>query len=87
MRIDIESHIVATMDADPLDVYVLAVGERFIQITNHGGWLETFDIEVNIKAWDPSDDVWSLVATVYGRNNLWDIIEMYINRFTKGGKS
>ena len=85
MRIDIENHIVATMDPDPLQVIVLAVGERFIQITNHGGWHEVFDIEVNIKDWD--EESWSLVATVYGRSNLWDMVEMYIKRFTKGDKS
>ena len=84
MRIDIEKHIVATMDPDPLQVIVIAAGERFIQITNHGGWNETFDIEVNIRTWgDWQDDVWSLIATAYGRSNLWDMVEMYIKRFTK----
>lgn len=80
MLIDIEKYIVATMDPDPLQVHVLAVGEHTMQITNHGGWVEHFDIE--FAGTDPWDEVeWRLIATAYGRNNLWTIIEMYINRW------
>jgi hypothetical protein len=79
-RMDIEQYLVATMEADPLLVHVVAVGERFIQITNHGGWVEQFDIELSGEdTWGEAE--WRLAATVYGRNNLWTIIEMYINRW------
>jgi hypothetical protein len=83
--IDLTEYVVSYLDADPLPITVLAYGEhRFIQVTQHGSLHEQFDIEISnngaisggLSAWD---EPWLLVATVYGRSNMWTILRMYIN--------
>ena len=82
-----EAHI-ETLEADPLHIWVFRAGNGFIQVTIHQGFHEQFDIEVSntgatgeLSRWE---DPWNLVATAYGRENMWVVLKAYIER--KGGK-
>jgi hypothetical protein len=82
-----EAHI-ETLDADPYLTWIFKAGDGFVQVTNYGGFNEQFDIEVSntgvtgeLYRWE---DPWNLVATAYGRENMWVVLKAYIER--KGGK-
>jgi hypothetical protein len=78
-----EAHI-ETLEADPLHIWVFRASNGFIQVTIHDGFREQFDIEVSnvgvtgeLYGWE---EPWKLVATVYGREELWTILDAYIER-------
>ena len=83
MNIIDESHI-ETLEADPFLTWIFEAGKGFVQVTCHGGFNEHFDIEVSnlgvtgeLYRWE---EPWKLVATVYGRGEMWIVLTAYIER-------
>lgn len=67
----------------PLDCYVVQGIRYTIMISSDRKFDETFEIEINDGSnatW--FDDGWRHVATVYGRVNMWEIVDAYLSSAT-----
>lgn len=68
-----------TLEGGPRECYVIEGVRYLIQCTNYGGFNETWDIEINDGSASAFDSGWKLIATAHDRQNMWVIVDAYLN--------
>lgn len=77
----IEKAHISTLSTDPYATWIFEAGDRFIQVTNYGGFNEEFLIEVSSTFLTSYDDPWVLFATAHSRTVMRMILKSLINEY------
>ena len=71
---------IITLERGRRECFVIQGARYTVQMTSYGdAAAETWDIEV-VDCQSQWDTNWRLVATAYGRDQMWIIVDAYLNR-------